>query len=172
MGSSIIIKELRELAEKRSGIDVSDLICKIEDIKRRDKRNSRLTDFEEKYLCLMLCQYPKEELAFICDNNRRPSREEVYRNKEHLAKRSGILRSDASKGLNTYLKELLGLDENIRLPQFRTGKLTKELKKVCKISNNIDNSDDEMNIVITISKEKSKDMIDLLKKIISSIEFE
>jgi hypothetical protein len=165
-------KELRELAEKRSGIDVNDLICKIEDIKSQYKRNRRLTDFEEKYLCLILCQYPKEELAFIYDENRIPSREEVYRNKERLAKRSSILRSDASKGLNTYLKELIGLDEDIPLPQYKNGKLIKELKKVCKISNNIDNSDDEINIVITISKEKSKDMIDLLKKIISSIEFE
>mgnify|MGYP001799646664 CR=1 FL=1 len=166
MGSSISIEKLRKLAEENSAINIDDLINKIQYIK-----HDNLTKFEEKYLCLILCQFSADEIAFIYDKNRMPTRREIAQNKEYLKKRSGALRADASKGLNTYLKELIGLDDDTPLPQFKNGKLIKELRKVCK-TNDVDNSNDEIRIVIKGAKKISQDMKDLLVKVISSIEFE
>ena len=89
-----------------------------------------------------------------------PTRREIDQYKEYLKKRSGALRADASKGLNTYLKELIGLDDDTPLPQFKNGKLIKELRKVCK-TNDVDNSNDEIRIVIKGAKKISQDMKDL-----------
>ncbi|MEO1432041.1 MAG: hypothetical protein AAFV71_23865 [Cyanobacteria bacterium J06633_8] len=166
MGSSINIEELRKIAEENSGIDINDLITQITKIKC-----DNLTDFEKKYLYLILCQFPADEIAFIYYKNKIPSREEIAQNKKELKRNTKTLREYASKGLNTYLKELIGLDEDTPLPQFKNGLLIKELKKVCK-TNNIDKSNDEIRIVIKMPKEISKDMKDLLIQIIPSIKFE
>lgn len=163
---SSIIKELIKEAEENSGIDINDLITKITKIK-----GDNLTDFEKKYLYLILCQYPTDEIAFIYYKNKRPSPEEISQNKEELKKSTKTLREYASKGLNIYLKQLIGLDEDITLPRFKNGKLIKELKKVCK-TNDVDNRNDEIRIVIKGANKISQDMKDLLVKVISSIEFE
>lgn len=172
MGS--IIEELRKRAKENSGIDIDDLVNEIEKIK-----GDKLTDFENKYLCLILCQFPATEIAFIYYENRMPSRAEISQNKKELKGKAKNLREYASNSLNIYLKELLGIEEGTPLPQYKNGKLIKELKKVCKPSiinksngETIDNSNDEIRIVIKIPKQIFEDNRDLLIQIIPSINFE
>ncbi|MGB3641201.1 MAG: hypothetical protein WBA39_27015 [Rivularia sp. (in: cyanobacteria)] len=91
------------------------------------KPNCKLTRFEKRYLCLCLRGYSGREIAFIYDENRIPKKEELIQYKEKLDARIRNLQKEASKGLNKYLKLLLGLDESANKP--RTRELIKFLKE-------------------------------------------
>ncbi len=117
------------LAEEKSGLDINRLLHNLQEIKRdcEFKPNCKLTRFEKRYLCLSLRGYSGREIAFIYDKNRIPKKEELIKYKEKLDARIRNLQKEASKGLNKYLKLLLGLDESINKP--RTGELIKILKE-------------------------------------------
>ena len=116
------------LAEEKSGLDIKRLLHTLEEIKRdcELKPDCRLTRFEKRYLCLSLRGYSGREIAFIYDRNRIPTSYELIQDKEKLDARIRNLQKEASKGLNKYLKLLLGLDESANKP--RTDELIKFLK--------------------------------------------
>ncbi|MEO1430390.1 MAG: hypothetical protein AAFV71_15260 [Cyanobacteria bacterium J06633_8] len=116
------------LAQKKSGLDINRLLHSLQQIKRdwEFKPNCRLTKFEKRYLCLCLHGYSGREIAFIYDENRLPKKEELIKYKDKLDARIRNLQKEASKGLNKYLKLLLGLEESANKP--RNGELIKILK--------------------------------------------
>ncbi|MBV6625872.1 MAG: hypothetical protein KI793_23570 [Rivularia sp. (in: Bacteria)] len=117
------------LAQKKSGLDISRLLHTLQQIKRdcEFKPNCRLTQFEKRYLCLCLYGYSGREIAFIYDENRLPRKGELIKYKDRLDARIRNLQKEASKGLNKYLKLLLGLEESANKP--RTGELIRILKE-------------------------------------------
>ncbi len=117
------------LAQEKSGLDIHRLLHTLEKIKRdcEFKPGCRLTRFEKRYLCLSLHGYSGREIAFIYDRNRIPTSYELIQDKEKLDARIRNLQKEASKGLNKYLKLLLGLDESTNKP--RTDELIKILKE-------------------------------------------
>ena len=125
----LINLNLINLAKNKSGLDINHLLDVLQKIKRycELKPNCKLTRFEQRYLCLLLRGYSGREFAFIHDENRIPTKEELIEHRDKLDVRMKNLRKEASKGLNKYLKLLLGLDENVYLP--RAGKLVKMLKE-------------------------------------------
>jgi len=127
--NELINLHLINLAEKKSGLDINRLLHALKEIKRECelKPDCRLTNFEKRYLCLSLRGYSGRELAFIYDENRVPRKEELLQHKEKLDARIRNLQKEAAKGLNKYLKFLLGLDENVNKP--RTSELIKFLKE-------------------------------------------
>ena len=127
--NELINLHLINLAEKKSGLDINRLLDALKEIKRECelKPDCRLTNFEKRYLCLSLRGYSGRELAFIYDENRVPRKEELLQHKEKLDARIRNLQKEAAKGLNKYLKFLLGLDENVNKP--RTSELIKFLKE-------------------------------------------
>lgn len=120
---------LINLAENHSELDINRLLDALQKIKRDSefKPSCKLTRFEQRYFCLLLRGYSGREFAFIHDENRIPTKEELIKYKDKLDARIKNLRKEASKGLNKYIKFLLDLDENVYLP--RTGKLIKMLKQ-------------------------------------------
>ncbi len=125
----LINLQLINLAEKKSGLDINRLLHTLQEIKRscEFKPSCKLTRFETRYLCLCLRGYSGREIAFIYDENRIPKKSELIQYKEKLDARIRILQKEASKGLNKYLKCLLGLEETANKP--RTGELIKFLKE-------------------------------------------
>ncbi|MGB6300151.1 MAG: hypothetical protein WBF90_28830 [Rivularia sp. (in: cyanobacteria)] len=117
------------LAEEKSGLDINRLLNTLEKIKRdcELKPDCKLTRFEKRYLCLSLRGYSGREIAFIYDRNRIPTPYELIQDKEKLDARIRNLQKEAAKGLNKYLKLLLGLDESANKP--RTDELIKFLKE-------------------------------------------
>lgn len=195
------------LAEERSGLKIDKLFEKLNSIKNNiepqnniEGKESELTPSEKLYLCLMLCQYPSRELASIYKeykNNKNlvPSKEEIYKNRESLDQQIKNLRSQASKGLNRYLKELLkdeSKDESSNLPQSKNGKLAEALLKkdedlkICKIikelknngysQTNSNNSHPETKASMTITSDqiipnnKLNEILNSLKQIAPSFE--
>ncbi|MGD1909920.1 MAG: hypothetical protein ACFB2X_03370 [Rivularia sp. (in: cyanobacteria)] len=125
----LINLHLINLAKNNSGLDINRLLDVLEKIKRdcEFKPDCKLTRFEQRYFCLLLRGYSGREFAFIHDENRIPTKEELIEYKDKLEARIKNLRKEASKGLNKYLKSLLGLDESVYLP--RTVKLIQMLKE-------------------------------------------
>jgi len=125
----LINLHLINLAEKKSGLDINRLLYSLQQIKRdcEFKPDCRLTNFEKRYLCLSLRGYSGREIAFIYDENRIPGKGELIKYKEKLDARIRNLQKEAAKGLNKYLKFLLGLDESVNKP--RTSELIRFLKE-------------------------------------------
>ncbi len=125
----LINLRLINLAEQTSGLDINRLLHTLQEIKRdcEFKPSCKLTRFEKRYLCLSLHGYSGREIAFIYDKNRIPEKQELIQYKEKLDARIRNLQKEASKGLNKYLKFLLGLDESVNKP--RTDELIKNLKE-------------------------------------------
>lgn len=124
----LIHLHLIHLASMKSGLDINRLLYVLQEIKRKCefKPGCKLTRFENRYFCLLLRGYSGREIAFIYDENRVPTREELVEHKHKLEARIKNLRKEASKGLNKYLKCLLDLDEIAYIP--RTSKLIQILK--------------------------------------------
>lgn len=159
----LINLHLINLAEKKSGLDINRLLYTLQEIKRECelKPDCRLTNFEKRYLCLSLRGYSGREVAFIYDENRIPKKEELVRYKEKLDARIRNLQKEAAKGLNKYLKFLLGLDENVNKP--RTSELIKFLKeKGYGIKNDIDK--ETISTLFIKGEITAKEITDILKK--------
>lgn len=124
--------DVLNLAQKISGLNIYKLFEKLDSIKSNlEPRKTKLTESEKFYLCLMLCQYSGREQAFMYDKCRVPSVEEINNDKESLDKKINSLRSSIGRDLNTYLKQILNIEDS-HLPQSKNGKLTEALKTALK----------------------------------------
>ncbi|MBD2038237.1 hypothetical protein H6F76_25115 [Leptolyngbya sp. FACHB-321] len=97
-------------AEKKSGIDIVRLLERLTLIK-----GNQLSDSEITYLCLSLYGYSNCQIAYKLRNHKIPSPQELALCKD-IKRIERNMKSEMSDRVNSYIKELLGLEREKRKP--------------------------------------------------------
>lgn len=158
MSQKISIEELKESAEETSGIDIDDLIRRLNEIKsQEERRKGELTPAQKKLLYLKICDYSWKEIAFIYQYLQIPSPEEIEDQEEYLGNRSSNIKKDPGNNLNIYLKKLLKVSDDNKLLNAKGSKLVAKLREVCKLKEKM-----TVGLSVKIGNRESAKFIDVL----------
>ncbi len=98
-------------AEQRENLDINCILNRLKSVKQ-----SQLSSREISYLCLCLCLLSRYEKAFRMVKYKTPTIEELKTKDPEISKKGENLSADMSKTVHLYLKEMMSLDEEKRLP--------------------------------------------------------
>ncbi|MGB7713109.1 MAG: hypothetical protein WCD53_14700 [Microcoleus sp.] len=98
-------------AEQRENLDINCILNRLKSVKK-----SQLSSREISYLCLCLCLLSRYEKAFRMVKYKTPTIEELKTQDPEISKKGENLSADMSKTVHLYLKEMMSIDEEKRLP--------------------------------------------------------
>ncbi|MEG3935806.1 MULTISPECIES: hypothetical protein [unclassified Microcoleus] len=98
-------------AEQRENLDINCILNKLKSVKQ-----SQLSSREISYLCLCLCLLSRYEKAFRMVKYKTPTIEELKSKDPEISQKGENLSADMSKTVHLYIKQMMGIDEEKRLP--------------------------------------------------------
>lgn len=101
--------------EEKTGLDMVCLLNQLAKIKGGETPR-QLSNRERKYLCLWLSGYSNYYIAFKLTKKEEPNFRQLSNQELEILKKQRNLLVDMSKSVNAYIKNLIGSDEEDRVP--------------------------------------------------------
>lgn len=98
-------------AEQRENLDINCILNRLKSVKK-----SQLSSREISYLCLCLCLLSRYEKAFRMVKYKTPTIEELKTKDPEISKKGENMSADMSRTVHFYIKEMMGIEEEKRLP--------------------------------------------------------